>query len=162
MGRRAGFGMFTISLRRPAVAVIGGVSAAPAATIGGFVFAGTVVGEVVLADQAIEQTVEADHQTAMVGSIESDRRAAVREAWKIEAENVRNGRLGTVDWTPELRRELVETGKVKGFDGHHINSVHDNPNLARNPNNIKFTNNHLDEHGGNWRNPTKGPLIKRR
>ena len=59
-------------------------------------------------------------------------------------------------------RELRETGKVSGYEGHHMESVSGNPQVARDPNNIRFVNGrdaHLKEHGGNWRNRT--PLRPR-
>jgi hypothetical protein len=52
---------------------------------------------------------------------------------------------------------LVQPGEI----GHHINSVQTYPHLAAEPSNIKGVPNrasHLGEHGGNWRNPTTGPL----
>jgi hypothetical protein len=61
-------------------------------------------------------------------------------------------------------KELKETGKVEGYEGHHVNNVADNPKLAGDPNNIKFVkgrNEHLSEHGGNFKNTTSGDLIYR-
>ena len=59
--------------------------------------------------------------------------------------------------------ELLRTGRVTGYQGHHIKSVGSNPGLAGNPNNIRFVRpgEHLDLHGGNWKNPTWGQLIFR-
>lgn len=100
--------------------------------------------------------------------IEKDRRAGVRDAWRLEADAVRNGGTGSRDWTAAERQELIDTGKVSGYEGHHINSVNEHPQLARDPNNIKFVDGrngrkeHLKEHRGNFRNPTRGPLIRRR
>jgi hypothetical protein len=71
---------------------------------------------------------------------------------------------GTVDWTPAQRAELLQTGKVNGYVGHHINNVADHPELAGNPNNIKFVagqEGNLAEHGGNFRNATSGELMSR-
>lgn len=101
----------------------------------------------------------------IAGSIENDRRAAVREAWRLEAEKVRTTGRGTQQWTPDELRQLRDTGKVSGYEGHHINSVAGSPQSARDPNNIKFVKGraaHLTEHGGNFRNRTTGPLIRRR
>jgi hypothetical protein len=33
---------------------------------------------------------------------------------------------------------LLETGKVKGYEGHHINDVNNNPNMAGDSRNIDF------------------------
>ena len=92
------------------------------------------------------------------------RRAAVRKAWADERALVASGKPGSRQWTRAEKAQLVDTGKVKGYEGHHINNVQDNPSLAGNPNNIKFVNGraeHLAEHGGNYANPTSGPLIDR-
>lgn len=97
-------------------------------------------------------------------NIEALRRKAVRDAWKKEQELVRRNGRGTRNWTRAEKQELLKTGKVKGYEGHHINNVKNNPNLAGDPRNIKFVKGraeHLKEHGGNFRNPTKGPLIRR-
>ena len=59
--------------------------------------------------------------------------------------------------------ELIKNGKVKGYQGHHINNVKDHPDLAGNANNIEFLNSseHLQRHGGNFRNETHGELLNR-
>ena len=60
---------------------------------------------------------------------------------------------------------MLKTGKVKGYQGHHINSVNGNVRLAGNPDNIDFvkgTKGNLAAHGGNFRNPTTGPLKNRK
>jgi len=91
------------------------------------------------------------------------RRVAVKNAWKQEANLVQRTGRGTRPWTKANTRELLQNGKVKGFQGHHIRSVNGNPEWAGNANNISFQtrSEHLQTHGGNWRNPTWGELIKR-
>ena len=66
-------------------------------------------------------------------------------------------------WTKAEKAELLKTGKVKGYEGHHINNVKDHPEFAGNPNNIEFVKRpeHLDAHGGNFRNETHGELLNR-
>ena len=58
-------------------------------------------------------------------------------------------------------KELLDTGKVKGFVGHHMKSVKGYPSLAGDPNNIQFLTRaeHLLAHGGNWRNITHGRFF---
>jgi hypothetical protein len=71
---------------------------------------------------------------------------------------------GTYSWTDVQKSELLNTGKVKGFVGHHINSVNPYSELAGNPDNIIFvdgTKQHLVLHKGNWKNPTSGELSTR-
>lgn len=96
-------------------------------------------------------------------SIASQRRAAVRNAWRDEKALVSSGGGQTRNWTARQRRELLTTGKVKGIEGHHINSVNGHPRLAGDPNNIEFVTRaeNLQRHGGNFRNPTSGPLVSR-
>lgn len=70
---------------------------------------------------------------------------------------------GTRRWIEAEKKELLTTGKVEGYEGHHINSVKNNPDLADNPNNIKFVTpeEHLAEHNGSFHNQTSGDLITR-
>lgn len=100
-----------------------------------------------------------------VNNLNSARQAGVKAAWKEEQQLIKETGQGTRPWTKAEKKELLETGKVKGYEGHHINSVKDNPNMARNPDNVKFVKgrtDHIVEHGGNFRNQTFGDLIKRK
>jgi len=58
---------------------------------------------------------------------------------------------------------LLEKGKVKGQEWHHINNVKDHADMAGNPNNIEFVTKkeHLQKHGGNFKNKTTGSLKDR-
>ena len=72
---------------------------------------------------------------------------------------------GTRDWSEKETQELLEKGKVKGYQEHHIKSVKgSNPKMVGNPDNIKFVRpkEHLELHKGNWRNPTDGELLNRK
>jgi len=93
------------------------------------------------------------------------RRRAVSDAWKMEAEMIRRTGQGTRAWTESEIEEIRATGRVGGYQGHHINSVNAHPELAGNPDNVAFRRagqEHLEEHLGNYRNPTSGPLLNRR
>ena len=92
-----------------------------------------------------------------------ERRKAVREAWKQERELVAKTGQGTRNWSGKQRMELLKTGKVKGFEGHHINSVKGAESLAGNPNNIRFVTRaeQLALHRNNWAKSTTGKLIDR-
>lgn len=114
---------------------------------------------------ALDTTPQNISSSPFMGTIKSDRQAGVREAWQQEVELVNRTGQGTRQWTPDELRELRDTGKVSGYEGHHINSVNGSPELARNPDNIKFVRGragNLAEHGGNFRNPTSGSFIRRR
>lgn len=89
------------------------------------------------------------------------RGTAVKKAWKNEQNLVRTTGKGTREWTSSQMTELLNTGKVKGFVGHHMKSVKGFPSLAGDPNNIQFLTRteHLLAHGGNWRNITYGRYI---
>ena len=50
---------------------------------------------------------------------------------------------GSRRWTKKELKELKETRKVKGYEGHHINSVKGHPEDAGDPSNIEFVENIL-------------------
>lgn len=92
------------------------------------------------------------------------RQTGVARAWRMEQAEVIMGGKGTGCWTREQVKELIETGRVRGAEGHHINSVSEHPELQADPNNIKFVSSrdaHLNEHSGNFQNETTGDLIDR-
>ena len=92
------------------------------------------------------------------------RKQAVSDAWRLEQRLINEGRQGSVPWTDAQAAELLQTGRVKGFEGHHVNNVNTFPELAGNPRNIQFVDgrlNHLDAHSGNFTNSTTGELIDR-
>jgi len=71
--------------------------------------------------------------------VKNARKRAVAQAWREERQLVEKTGSGTRRWTEAQKKELLETGKVKGFDGHHRNTVNGNsPDMARNPDNIEF------------------------
>jgi len=74
----------------------------------------------------------------------------------------KNG-TGSRQWTDEEIEKLLEAGKVSGYQGHHVNNVADNPELAGNPSNIQFLTpqEHFEVHENNWQTATSGPLINR-
>jgi hypothetical protein len=79
-------------------------------------------------------------------------------AWAEERALVMTGHPGTRAWTEAQLAELESTGKVRGFEGHHIDIVKGYEAKAGDPNNIDFLTRkeHLEAHGGNFRNPTDG------
>ena len=97
------------------------------------------------------------------------RKKAVNEAWKQERELVAKTGKGTRQWTDAEKLELLKRGKVKGYEGHHINSVKGSlakggdVSLISNPNNVAFVtrSEHLMMHSGNFRNVTTGELLSR-
>lgn len=51
--------------------------------------------------------------------IKKMRSQSVKDAWKKEIEAVKNG-TSKYNWTSAEKRQLLELGKVKGYEGHHI------------------------------------------
>ncbi|EOO40909.1 hypothetical protein IKK_01110 [Bacillus mycoides] len=91
------------------------------------------------------------------------RQKAVRHAWRQEKELIKKTGKGTRDWTPAEKLELLQTGKVKGYEGQHMKSANEYPDFAGEPDNIQFlkgrnmdVNEHFDAHRGNYHNPTNG------
>lgn len=122
-------------------------------------FAGVIVGKILskYGDDVVKFV-------AKGANLKSLRSKAVRLAWKQEADLIRRTGQGTRAWNRAEIRELLSTGRVKNYIGHHINSVKGSPSLAGNPNNIRFikgVKNHLIEHNGNFKNSTFGDLLNR-
>jgi hypothetical protein len=59
-------------------------------------------------------------------------------------------------WTEDQILELKSTGKVKGFNGHHIYSVSGYPTLAGSASNIQFLTRaeHFKAHSKDWKTVT--------
>ena len=97
-----------------------------------------------------------------------EREKAVKQAWKEERQlELESPGSGTRKWTEDERKELIRTGKVKGYEGHHENSVAYSPELAGVSDNIGFykagnKEHFADKHGGCTKNPTYGSLYNRK
>lgn len=90
--------------------------------------------------------------------LNSERQKAVREAWSKEKDLVALGE-GTRDWTPEQQKEIMENGRVDGYEGHHMKSVSNFPDQAGNPDNIQMLTEreHFEgAHQGNFHTKTNG------
>ena len=87
---------------------------------------------------------------------------AIRLAWENERELISKGK-GTRNWTPEQQQQILDEGRAKdddgrAFEGHHMKNVSDHPEYQGEPGNIQFLsrNEHLNAHGGDWKNQTNG------
>ncbi len=94
------------------------------------------------------------------------RGTGVKRAARLEVELVQKTRAGTVDWNASEIAFIQQNGRLprNTVVGHHINNVDVHPNWAGDPRNINFVRGqtaNLTEHGGNFQNPTTGPLIDR-
>ncbi|EDN68485.1 membrane protein [Beggiatoa sp. PS] len=64
---------------------------------------------------------------------------AIKKAWEQERELVSFADIGTRDWTLAEKKELLETGRIRGYEGRYINKkIEDNPRLATNADNVVF------------------------
>ena len=102
-------------------------------------------------------------------SSDAMRNIGVSQMWdylKAEAQMCGN----SSSFTPEQQRELLERGKIRNFEGHHINSVDAHPDLQANPDNVvpleehrygDGPRDHFAVHNNNWRNPTEGQILDR-
>lgn len=92
------------------------------------------------------------------------RQTGVARAWKAERNMIAKYGQGSRKWSGKRRQEILDTGKAKGFVGHHINSVGKYPQWQASAKNIRFVTRkqHYRLHGGNWRNQTSGKFIKRK
>ena len=81
-------------------------------------------------------------------SISYLRQKAVKTAWKEEKKLIEATGQGSRRWKESEINEIMETGKVKGYAGHHINDVKSRPDLAGNPNNIEFLKTGNKKSGG--------------
>lgn len=91
-----------------------------------------------------------------------ERQKAVRDAWNREKVLVSEGK-GTVDWSVEQQKELMENGRVKGYEGQHMKSVNEYPEYAGSADNIQFLTHdeHLEAHNSGeekagYHSPTNG------
>ena len=86
-------------------------------------------------------------------SVSTQRRKAVKEAWKQERKMVATTGRGSRKWNSKQKVQLLTRGKVRGYQGHHIKSVNSYPSKAGNWRNIQFLTRkeHLRAHWGNWR-----------
>lgn len=90
------------------------------------------------------------------------RSRGVKLAWKYEKADVEMGGKGSANWNKSQRQEILETGSVRGAEGHHQRNVADHPEDQADPNNIKFykdRKDHQTAHGDNWANKTEDPKI---
>ena len=90
------------------------------------------------------------------------RQQAVRTAWSRERELCSSG-MGTVNWTRAQQKELLTTGRVRGYEGQHMKSVSKYPQYAGDPNNIQLLSHkeHLAAHNcgrgkSGYLSPTNG------
>lgn len=92
--------------------------------------------------------------------IASQRSKAVKDAWKQEADAVRRG-VSKYNWSSAEKRQLLELGKIRNYEGHHIKTVKEligtaQEKLISSADDIVFLTkqNHAYVHPGGFKNPT--------
>ncbi|XP_055479321.1 teneurin-4 isoform X1 [Psammomys obesus] len=78
----------------------------------------------------------ADEEKARV--LELARQRAVRQAWAREQQRLREGEEGLRAWTEGEKQQVLNTGRVQGYDGFFVTSVEQYPELSDSANNIHF------------------------
>lgn len=90
------------------------------------------------------------------------RQRGVDMAWKYEKADIEMGGRGSENWNRQERQQIMQEGRVQNAEGHHQLNVADHPTEQSNPDNIKFYRNrqeHLDAHGGDFRNESDAPMT---
>ncbi|XP_031243253.1 teneurin-4 isoform X1 [Mastomys coucha] len=70
--------------------------------------------------------------------LELARQRAVRQAWAREQQRLREGEEGLRAWTDGEKQQVLNTGRVQGYDGFFVTSVEQYPELSDSANNIHF------------------------
>lgn len=90
------------------------------------------------------------------------RSRGVNMAWKYEKADIEMGGKGSANWSKSQRQEIMERGRVKGAEGHHLRNVAHHPEDQSDPNNIGFfktKKEHCEKgHGGDFHNESDSPM----
>uniref|UniRef100_A0A8C6K0J9 Teneurin-4 n=1 Tax=Melopsittacus undulatus TaxID=13146 RepID=A0A8C6K0J9_MELUD len=70
--------------------------------------------------------------------LELARQRAVTQAWSREQQRLRDGEEGVRSWTEGEKQQVLNTGRVQGYDGYFVISVEQYPELSDSANNIHF------------------------
>uniref|UniRef100_A0A8C8B925 Teneurin-2 n=1 Tax=Otus sunia TaxID=257818 RepID=A0A8C8B925_9STRI len=77
-----------------------------------------------------------DEEKARV--LEQARQRALGSAWAKEQQKARDGREGSRVWTDGEKQQLLNTGRVQGYEGYYVLPVEQYPELADSSSNIQF------------------------
>ncbi|XP_069496010.1 teneurin-4 isoform X4 [Ambystoma mexicanum] len=77
-----------------------------------------------------------DEEKARV--LELARQRAISQAWAREQQRLRDGEEGLRSWTEGEKQQVLNTGRVQGYDGYFVISVEQYPELSDSANNIHF------------------------
>lgn len=119
-----------------------------------------------------ERAIDTSHTVLGMGmdsNYAGERSKAVRGAWQYERERIRRGFKTSRPFTDDQKGNIAKYGKLRASEGypeatvHHSKNVHNHPLEQANPDNTKIcitTREHVDAHGGNYRNETNTPFKK--
>ena len=106
-----------------------------------------------------------DKQLAIDQNFKEYRSNGVSLAWEYEKADIQMGGSGSENFTLEQRAEILDRGRVRGFEGHHIKNVANHKIHQANPDNIKFYSSREEHielgHDGDAHNPSDGEFINR-
>lgn len=96
-------------------------------------------------------------------SYQGHRNKGVALAKTYEIMDLKMGGKGTGKYSRRFIKEVLKSNKIRGYQGHHINSVSINKELQADANNIVFLKekDHLATHNGDFKNSTTGNLINK-
>uniref|UniRef100_A0A8B9M3Z9 EGF-like domain-containing protein n=1 Tax=Accipiter nisus TaxID=211598 RepID=A0A8B9M3Z9_9AVES len=77
-----------------------------------------------------------DEEKARV--LDQARQRALGSAWAKEQQKARDGREGSRVWTDGEKQQLLNTGRVQGYEGYYVLPVEQYPELADSSSNIQF------------------------
>jgi GHH signature containing HNH/Endo VII superfamily nuclease toxin len=101
--------------------------------------------------QAIEHAATSAAERSLTNGMRSLADQAKSVAWKQEQALAKRDLRGTRKWSDAERKELLLTGRVKGYEADHIFNVKHNPEIAGDPDNIQFLTKaeHIKRHSDN-------------
>jgi len=70
--------------------------------------------------------------------LDQARQRALGSAWAKEQQKARDGREGSRVWTDGEKQQLLNTGRVQGYEGYYVLPVEQYPELADSSSNIQF------------------------
>uniref|UniRef100_A0A8C8VIB4 Teneurin-4 n=1 Tax=Pelusios castaneus TaxID=367368 RepID=A0A8C8VIB4_9SAUR len=70
--------------------------------------------------------------------LELARQRAIAQAWAREQQRLRDGEEGIRSWTEGEKQQVLNTGRVQGYDGYFAISVEQHPELSDSANSIHF------------------------
>ncbi|XP_023930983.1 teneurin-m-like isoform X2 [Lingula anatina] len=71
--------------------------------------------------------------------LEQAKSKAITQAWAKERHLLLSNQSGSRNWSPEEKEQIEQRGKASGYSRNYIRDVNDFPEMADDPNNIRFS-----------------------